>query len=215
MVAYDRIVSLLLYDNPVSSNALKVRFMLAELGLSYDRKTVPFDLPRPDWYTVVNPVGGIPTLDDDGVVISESHAILRYLADREARNDLYPTDYRNRAEVDVFLDRWAITFRPAFFRYESPALGFVLGKGMLGGEPRLDELPEVVEKIAPTLELLDRLIDPSGFALGHFTIADVAAAPILFRTTRTGLDLTPYGNLARWRETLLALPAFAAADPVT
>ena len=55
-----------------------------------------------------------------------------------------------------------------------------------------DELPGVFEKIAPSLELLDRLIDPSGFALGRFTIADVAAAPILFRTTKTGLDLEPF-----------------------
>jgi len=208
-------VSLLLYDNPISSNALKVRFMLAELDLSYERKTVPFDLPRPEWYTALNPVGGIPTLDDDGLVIAESHAILRYLADREARDDLYPSDYRARVAVDVFLDRWAITFRPAFFRYESPALGFVPGKGMLGGEPRLDELPGVTEKIAPSLELLDRLIDPSGFALGHFTIADVAAAPILFRTTKTGLDLAPYANLIRWREALLSRPSFEAAEPIT
>lgn len=208
-------MGLLLYDNPVSSNALKVRFMLAELGLPYERTTVPFDLPRPEWYTALNPVGGIPTLDDDGVVVAESHAILRYLADREGRADLYPTGYRDRAEVDVFLDRWAITFRPAFFRYESPALGFIPGKGMLGGDPRLDELPGVVDKITPTLGLLDRVIDPSGFALGHFTIADVAAAPILFRTTKTGLELGPYANLARWRETLLARAAFAAADPVT
>ena len=57
-------MGLLLYDNPVSSNALKVRFMLAELGLGYERRTVPFDLPRPDWYLAVNPVGGIPALDD-------------------------------------------------------------------------------------------------------------------------------------------------------
>lgn len=212
---YDRFVSLLLYDNPISSNALKVRFMLAELGLAHERRTVPFDLPRPEWYTALNPVGGIPTLDDDGVVVAESHAILRYLADREARDDLYPAGYRDRAAVDVFLDRFAITFRPAFFRYESPALGFVPGKGMLGGEPRLDELSGVVEKIAPTLELLDNVIGGSGFALGRFTIADVAAAPILFRTTKTGLDLGRFPNLARWRETLLARPSFAAADPVT
>jgi glutathione S-transferase len=208
-------VSLVLYDNPISSNALKVRFLLAELGLDYERRIVPFDLPRSEWYTALNPVGGIPTLDDDGAIVAESHAILRYLANREARDDLYPIDYRARAVVDVFLDRWAITFRPAFFRYESPALGFVPGKGMLGGEPRLDELPGVFDKIAPSLELLNRLIDPTGFALGRFTIADAAAAPILFRTTKTDLDLEPFPNLLNWRETLLARPAFAAADPVT
>jgi glutathione S-transferase len=208
-------VSLLLYDNPISSNALKVRFLLAELALEYERRLVPFDLPRPEWYTALNPVGGIPTLDDGGTIVAESHAILRYLADREVRDDLYPTEYRRRAAVDVFLDRWAITFRPAFFRYESPALGFVPGRGMLGGEPRLDELSGVFDEIAPTLELLDTLIDPIGFALGSFTIADAAAAPILFRTTKTGLDLGAFPNLANWRETLLARPAFAAAGPVT
>lgn len=208
-------MSLLLYDNPISSNALKVRFMLAELGLRYDRRTVPFDLPRPDWYLAVNPVGGIPALDDEGFLLAESHAILRYLACREQRDDLYPTDTRGRAAVDEFLDRWAVTFRPAFFRYESPALGFVPGKGMLGGDPRPDELAGVVEKIAATLALLDSLIDESGFALGRFTIADVAAAPILFRTTKTGLALGDYPNLGRWRDTLLARPAFDAADPVT
>ena len=214
-VAYDRAMGLLLYDNPVSSNALKARLMLAEVGLPYERITVPFDLPRPDWYRALNPVGGIPALDDDGFVLAESHAILRYLADREERHDLYPADLRGRAEVDEFLDRWALTFRPAFFRHESPALGFVPGKGMLGGPPRPDALPEVVEAIAPTLQLLDDLVDRSGFALGRFTIADVAAAPILFRTTKTGLDLGRYANLARWRETLLARPSFAAAEPVT
>jgi len=208
-------MGLLLYDNPASSNALKARFMLAELGLAHERRTVPFDLPRPDWYLAVNPVGGIPALDDDGFVLSESNTILRYLAAREGRDDLYPADLRARAGVDEFLDRWALTFRPAFFRYESPALGFVPGKGMLGGEPRPEELPAVREAIRPTLELLDAIIDASGFALGRFTIADVAAAPILFRTTKTGLDLTPYSNVSRWREKLLGWPSFAEADPVT
>jgi len=208
-------VGLVLYDNPVSSNALKVRFMLAELGLGYERRNVPFDLPRPSWYLAVNPIGGIPALEDDDVVLAESHAILRYLAGRERRDDLFPADVRSRATVDEFLDRWALTFRPAFFRHESPALGFVPGKGMLGGDPRLDEVPAVVEAITPTLRLLDEILDPSGFALGRFTIADIAAAPILFRTTKTGLDLAPYENISRWRETMLAWPSFAAAGPVS
>lgn len=208
-------MGLVLYDNPVSSNALKVRFMLAEVALVAERRPVPFDLPRPDWYLALNPVGGIPALTDDDFVLAESHAILRYLAERAQRADLYPTDIRERAAVDEFLDRWALTFRPAFFRYESPALGFVPGKGMLGGPPRPEELDAVAEAIAPTLALLDSLIDPSGLALGRFTIADVAAAPILFRTTKTGLDLGSYANLTHWRDTLLARAAFEAAEPVT
>ena len=67
---------------------------------------------------------------------------------------------------------------------------------------------------AATLNLLDGLVDPSGLALGRFTIADVAAAPVLYRTTHTRLDLGPYPNVARWRDTLIARPAFTAAGPV-
>ena len=57
---------LALYDHPISSNALKVRCLLAELGLEYERRTVPIERPRPQWYVDLNPLGGIPSLEDDG-----------------------------------------------------------------------------------------------------------------------------------------------------
>jgi len=147
-------------------------------------------------------------------VLSESNAILRYLAAREGRDDLYPDDARDRARVEMLLDRWSLTFRPALFRYEAEALGFAPGKGMGGREPDVTQLPELARAIAPTLHTLDALIDPSGTALGRFTIADVAAAPVLFRTTKTGLELSPYPNVERWRDTVTARPAFAAAEPI-
>ena len=211
---YDRVVALLLYDNPTSSNALKVRFLLCELGLEYERRIVPYDQPRPDWYVASNPVGGIPTLDDDGFLVSESNAILRYLAVRESRDDLYPAAPTDRARVETMLDRWSLTFRPAFFRHEAAALGFVPGKGMGAGEPALEAAAKIADEIAPTLGTLDEIISASGYALGTFTIADVAAGPVLFRTTKTDLDLTPYPNVLHWRETLIARPAFTAAEPV-
>ena len=207
-------MALILYDNPTSSNALKVRFLLCEFELEYGRRIVPFDQPRPDWYLAINPVGGIPTLDDDGFVVSESNAILRYLAARAGRDDLYSAAVQDRARVETMLDRWSLTFRPAFLRHEVVALGFVAGKGMGAGEPDLAAASKVADEIAPTLRMLNAIVDASGYALGTFTIADVAAGPVLFRTTKTGLDLTPYPNVLRWRETVTARPAFTAAEPV-
>src|SRR5450432_113153 len=110
--------AMLLYDNPVSTNALKVRFLLAELGLAYDRREVPLALPRPDWHLAQNPIGGVPTLSDDGLVLAESNAILRYLAQREGRGDLYPSAPAERAPVDQFLDRFATALRGPFFQVE-------------------------------------------------------------------------------------------------
>ena len=83
-------MSLVLYTNPASSNAMKVRFLLAELGLEYERKHVPIGRPRPDWYVEIYPFGTIPFMRDGDLELGESNAMLRYLANREGRTDLYP-----------------------------------------------------------------------------------------------------------------------------
>ena len=85
-------MTLVLYDHPVSSNALKVRFLLAELGLEHERRRVELSRPRDPAYVALNPMGTVPLLLDGDFALAESHAILRYLADREQRDDLYPTD---------------------------------------------------------------------------------------------------------------------------
>jgi glutathione S-transferase len=206
---------MLLYDNPVSSNALKVRFLLAELGLAYDRHEVPMVRPRPDEYVAVNPFTGIPTLDDDGFVVTESNAILRYLALREQREDLYPTERRGHARVNELLDRFALTVRPAFFKHEAAALGFRFGIGF-GAVPNDPErAAEIAGQIEPQIDQLERVLADGEYALGDFTIADCAIAPVLFRTTKSGLDLSAYAKLSRLRDTLLARPSFIAAGPVT
>jgi glutathione S-transferase len=206
---------MLLYDNPASSNALKVRFLLAELGLAYDRREIPMLRPRPDEYVALNAFTGIPTLDDDGFVLTESNAILRYLALRENREDLYPTEARGHARVNELLDRFALTVRPAFFKHEAAALGFKFGTGF-GGVPNDPErAAEIAVQIAPQIELLEAVLSEGEYALGGFTIADCAIAPVLFRTTKSGLDLTAYPKLSRLRDALLARPSFAVAGPVT
>jgi len=206
---------MLLYDNPASSNALKVRFLLAELGLAYDRREVPMARPRPDWYVAVNPFTGIPTLDDDGFVLTESNAILRYLATREGRDDLYPPEPRAQAPVSELLDRFALTVRPQFFKHEAAALGFKYGVGWGGVPADPAAAKEIEAKIAPSLTMLEQVLSDGPYALGPFTIADCAIAPVLFRTTKSGLDLGSYPRLEALREAHLARPAFQAAGPVT
>lgn len=205
---------LVLFDNPVSSNALKVRFALEELGLRYERREVPLTRPRPAEYLALNPLGGVPGLLDGDVFVAESHAILRYLAAREGRDDLLPADRRERARVDEFLDRFATGLRAAFFRHERAVLGYTPEGGFGSAPPDPAAAARVAREIAPQVALLDGLVTPDGAVLGRFTIACCAVAPVLFRTTVTGLSLDGRPNLLGLRERLLARPAFAAAGPV-
>ena len=82
-------MTLVLYDNPASSNALKVRFLLAELRLPCTRRHVPLGFPRPEWYLEEYPFGTVPFLRDGDLALGESNAILRYLAMREGRTAAY------------------------------------------------------------------------------------------------------------------------------
>jgi glutathione S-transferase len=208
-------MALALYDNPVSSNALKVRFMLAELGLEYERRHVVLVRPRAAEYLAVNPIGTVPLLVDGDFRLAESHAILRYLAAREGRDDLSPAALHERARVDEFLDRWSTGLRAAFFRVEVPALG-ITSTGGFGSAPRdPDAAAEAEQAIQPQLQILEDLVGDGTAVLGRFTIADVAIAPILFRTTKTGLSLAGYPKLTALRDAVLARPAWAAAEPVT
>ncbi len=200
---------MILHDHPRSSNAQKVRFLLAVLGLEYERRTVPFAHERPDWHVAVNPVGGIPTLLDGALVLAESNAILRYLAAREGRSDLLPTDPRERAPVDWLLDTVGTALRPACREVDGPAWGWRAHLGIDSGPRRPGDVPAAIASIAPQLAVYERLIGDGGYAcLGRLTVADCSALPSLWRLLHAGA-LAAHPKLLAWAETVAAHPAWA------
>lgn len=207
---------LVLYDHPASSNALKARFLLAELGLEYERRHVPFSEPRPAEYLALNPFGRIPTLVDGELVLPESNAILRYLAGREGRLDLYPREARDRAPVDAALDAWSTQVRPALFPLEGAAL-FHSDRESGGGRWE-DGDRAAIEAALPRategLDVFERFVADNGTVLGRLTIADFAAGPVVWRTKRLPLDFERWPKVLRLREAIEVHPAFQAAGPV-
>ena len=207
---------LVLYDNPFSSNALKVRWLLAELELECERRHVPFAQPRPPDYVALNPFGRIPTLVDGDLVVFESNAVLRYLAHRERRFDLYPQEPRERAPVDAALDAWSTQVRPGLQPLERVV---IFQRGSEGGTGTWEDADQAAIQAAlpraeAALDLLERSVAGNGTILGRLTIADFAAGPVVWRTKRLPLDLTRWPKVLRLRDAIEAHPAFQAAEPV-
>jgi glutathione S-transferase len=209
-------VGIVLYDNPASSNAMKVRFLLAELGLEYERRNVSLKRPRPDWYLARYPFGTIPFLEDGDLELGESNAILRYLANREGRTDLYPAEPDARAAVDWALDAWSTQFRGAFFPAESIGLMHVdidVGGGRAEDADQ-EKLADAIAAVRPKLDVMEQFVASNGTVVGSFTIADIAFAPVLWRWYRLPLSFDPWPKVALLRDTVTARPAFAAMEPL-
>lgn len=96
-----------LWGRANSSNVMKVIWALEELGLPYERIDVGGSFGKTDTteYRAMNPNGLVPTLEDDGFVLWESNAILRYLCHAHAPHSaLWPQEPRARANIDRWMD---------------------------------------------------------------------------------------------------------------
>ena len=91
------------YGRANSINVRKVLWMLGELGLAYEREDWgrgyrPTDDPA---FRDINPFGVVPVIDDGDFRLRESNTIVRYLADKHGRADLYPEGSEQRADRGV------------------------------------------------------------------------------------------------------------------
>ncbi|WP_369025415.1 glutathione S-transferase family protein [Qipengyuania sp. RANM35] len=94
-----------------SHNVKKVVWLAEEIGLPHQRIDMGGQFGFTDAYLAANPNRLIPTIDDDGFLLWESNAILRYLADRYGP-EFQPADAQQRAAADKWMD-WQFSFADA------------------------------------------------------------------------------------------------------
>jgi glutathione S-transferase len=99
-----------------SGNTQKVLWCCDELGLAYEREDVGrgFGRNHEPEYLAMNPNGRVPTIVDDGFVLWESNAIVRYLCAKHGMGTLCPTDLQRRADMERWMDWQQTTLRPRF-----------------------------------------------------------------------------------------------------
>src|SRR4029078_3512795 len=104
-----------------SINVQKVLWCCGELGLQYERidAGMQFGVNNTPEYRALNPNGLVPTIDYDGFVLWESHAIVRFLALKHGRGTLWPEDERGVADADRWMEWYSTTMwnnlRPIFW----------------------------------------------------------------------------------------------------
>jgi glutathione S-transferase len=189
---------LTLYDSHASTNAIKIRFLLAELGLDYESVEVPL-YPKPDWYDGIHPFDLVPTLIDGEFKVTESNTALRYLADREGRDDLYPRDPVRRARIDQLLDSLSLQVRPALWAAEEPVI--------YGRPSDVDWRPG----LNAALGGFEQLLADDGYAIGEFSIADCAIGGRMQEVPKLPIDLGRFPRLDRVLQLTMARPAYRAA----
>lgn len=191
---------LVLYNTPLSGHAHRVELFLSLLGLPY--RTQAVDLRggehKREPFLKLNPFGQIPVLDDNGTVISDSNAILVYLALRYDDGRWLPRDPAGAAAVQRWLSVAAgeIAFGPA-----SARLATVFGKAVPVDEARACA--------ARLFAVMEPLLNGTPYLAGaDATLADVAAYAYIARADEGGVPLSPYPAIQRWLRRVEALPGF-------
>jgi glutathione S-transferase len=95
-----------------SHNVKKVAWFPRELGIVHVRHDMGGQFGMSEAYLKLNPNALVPTIEEDGLVLWESNAILRYMAARHGGERFWPSDPAERAKADKWMD-WQFSFADA------------------------------------------------------------------------------------------------------
>lgn len=204
-----------LYYHPVSTVSRPIVLFAQDSEIALDYRLV--DLMAGEHlqpaYEAINPSKLVPVLEDGEFRLTESSAILKYLADK-INSPAYPKDLQQRARVNEMMD-WLNT---GFYRDFGYSL--VYPQIFPHHKRRSDEAQAAVvewgrDKAKFWLAALDRHLlggDKKFLCGNELTIADYLGAGILSIGEVTHCDLAQYPNVARWYASMKARPNWAKAN---
>lgn len=198
-----------------SPNCRKVHAAINHLGLNVELEYLDFfagDVQNAD-FLAINPNGMVPALCDGDYALSESNAIMQYLADTVPGNTLFPRDARTRADI-VRWQCWELA-------HYNKALGVlswetVAKPNFMGGQPDaaiVNWAKEGLARFAPVLEA--HLKGRTHMVGDGMTLADYSVAHIEMFKEAVPFDWSPYPNLNRYYERMRAAPHWASTAPAT
>ena len=193
-------MSIKLYDAVPSSNSDRVKIVLHEKGLPYERATLVLakkDQKRPEFLTL-NPYGKVPVIDDGGQILFESCIINEYLDEKYPIPSLMPRDPYLRGRGRVLVD-YALNYMHEPY--------WALRGEML--KPANERNPALVEEkhlsLRDLLQYLEADLGDKPYLLGELSLADIAIVPRALRMEAYGaLPAPSLPRLNAWLERMKA-----------
>jgi len=188
-----------------SSNVQKVLWACDELELSYQREDIGGDFggTQESKYLAMNPNGLVPTMIDNGNVLWESNAIIRYLCENHAPNLLLPEDPWQVALAQQWMD-WQQTvlapaIRPVFW-------GLVRTPE---DERNVDEIAAGQTQTASAMTILDHHLSQNTFVAGSsLSLGDIPVGIMAYRWFQLDIERIELPHLARWYQSLADRKAY-------
>ncbi|XP_011873043.1 PREDICTED: uncharacterized protein LOC105564891 [Vollenhovia emeryi] len=180
-----------LYQVAGSAPCRAVRLAAAAIGVDLNLKNTDLmggEHLKPE-FVKMNPQHTVPTLDDNGLYLWESRAIMTYLANQYSKNDcLYPKDPKKRALVDqrMYFDMGTLYQSFADYYYT------LIFSGVTPEQAKLD-------KINNALCFLDKFLEGENYVAGKtLTLADLTLVVTISNFKLVDHDLSKYKNILRW-----------------
>ncbi len=192
-----------LYGNPGSTCTRKVLATFAEKGVTPEFELIDLgkgDHKKPE-FVARQPFGQVPVLDDNGFVLYESRAIIRYLDEVLPGASLTPKDPKGRATMEQWISIETSNFTPH-------AMGIIyqlVFGPMRKVEPDLAKVAASKEKLSICCDILEKQLAKGPHLLGdNFSLADICYMPYVqyLMPTSEADVITSRPNLAAWWKTV-------------
>lgn len=204
-----------LYDYELSGNCYKLRLLMSFLGLPYESEPIDFypgNQHKSEAFRRINPLGQLPVIDDDGLVLRDAQAILVYLASKyDPTGQWYPVkDPARLGQVSqwlAFADGITATSSAARL-HDALFYDHIDAEAARTGAHRLFRILD--EHLFFSEEAGQDWICPGD----HPTIADIACFPYVILSEEGGVSRMDYPALRRWCDRFKRIPGFVVMPGV-
>jgi len=199
------------YFGITSGNSLRTAFALREIGLPHTAHAlhVPRGDSRTPDYLTVNPMGKVPALVDDGLVLWESNAINWYLAEKQPRAGLLAPSLAGRARIQrwLFFQTGHVTpaCRAVYLQTNAQVQDF------WGLRSDAESAEAGRAELRRYLLVLEAALAGREWLEGEFSLADIAYAPHLWMVAQGGFDFSAFPAVQAWLDRMQSRAAFQAS----